>query len=136
MKRLYRSDRDKIIAGICGGISEYFKINILLVRFLFIFFALFGGISIAIYIIIWFFVNKNPLHKKSLNTPMEDVIDVFLFQKNSSSSERKNIILVGIALITLGMVFFIRNTLDFIEYKYVWPIILIVFGIYLILKKN
>jgi len=32
MKRLYRSERDKMISGVCGGIGDYFKIDPTLVR--------------------------------------------------------------------------------------------------------
>ena len=34
-KRLYRSDYDKILGGVCGGIAEYFKIDPIFVRIVF-----------------------------------------------------------------------------------------------------
>ena len=32
MKRLYRSDRDKMLGGVCGGLGDYFKVDPTLVR--------------------------------------------------------------------------------------------------------
>lgn len=63
-KRLYRSDYDKILGGVCGGIAEYFKIDSIFVRIIFfvsIFFSF--GFILLIYILFWIFVRKNPNHK-------------------------------------------------------------------------
>ena len=43
MKKLYRSDSDKMVAGVCGGIAEYFDIDSTLVRLGFAAFSLLGG---------------------------------------------------------------------------------------------
>jgi phage shock protein C len=52
-KRLYRSDADRKIAGVCGGIAEYFEIDSTLVRLGWILFMLAGGSGILAYIIAW-----------------------------------------------------------------------------------
>jgi len=44
-KRLYRSDTDKMIGGVCGGIAEYFTLDPTLVRLGFILFSLFTVFS-------------------------------------------------------------------------------------------
>lgn len=49
-KKLYRSSSNSMIAGVCGGIAEYFNIDPTLVRLLFVL-AIFSGISILVYII-------------------------------------------------------------------------------------
>jgi phage shock protein PspC (stress-responsive transcriptional regulator) len=62
-KRLYRSDYDKLIGGVCGGIAEYFKIDPILVRVIFFIGLFFSfGFFIPIYILFWIFVRKNPNH--------------------------------------------------------------------------
>jgi phage shock protein C len=53
MKRLYRSETDKVIAGVCGGLSEYFNIDPVIIRILFLLIALPGGISILVYFVFW-----------------------------------------------------------------------------------
>ena len=44
MKRLYRSTTDKRIAGVCGGIAEYFDIDPVIPRIIFIILFLPGGL--------------------------------------------------------------------------------------------
>ena len=50
-KRLYRSGRDKMFLGVCGGIGEYFNIDPTLVRLAWIIFTCVGGAGIWAYII-------------------------------------------------------------------------------------
>ena len=52
-KQLYRSETNKMIAGVCGGLAEYFNIDPTIVRLLFVLILLFGGQSILVYIILW-----------------------------------------------------------------------------------
>lgn len=51
-KKIYRSESDKMIAGICGGIAEYFSIDPTLVRVLFAF-VLLSGSGFFLYLILW-----------------------------------------------------------------------------------
>ena len=60
VKKLYRSEDDRWIAGVCGGIGEYFNIDPTLVRVLFILFALAVGGGILIYIILWIVMPAHP----------------------------------------------------------------------------
>lgn len=55
MKRLYRSRKDEKIAGICGGLGEFFNIDPTLIRLLVIFVTIATGIfpMIFTYIIAW-----------------------------------------------------------------------------------
>lgn len=59
-KKLYRSKQDRWLAGVCGGLGEYFGIDPILVRIAFIFFALGYGTGIIVYIILAIFVEENP----------------------------------------------------------------------------
>jgi phage shock protein C len=52
-KQLSRSETNKMIAGVCGGLAEYFNIDPTIVRLLFVLILLFGGQSILVYIILW-----------------------------------------------------------------------------------
>jgi phage shock protein C len=55
--QLVRSERDKVIAGVCGGLAEHFDIDPTLVRVGFIVAALFGP-GILAYIVLWIAVPK------------------------------------------------------------------------------
>ena len=51
MKRLYKSNTDKKIAGVCGGIAEYFNIDSTLVRIGWIFLICAFGTGVIAYIL-------------------------------------------------------------------------------------
>ena len=57
-KRLKRSVKDMMIAGICGGLADYFDIDSTLVRLAFAFTVLFAGTGILAYLIMWIIVPK------------------------------------------------------------------------------
>lgn len=58
-KRLVRS-ADRMIAGVCAGVAEYFGLDTSLVRIATLFLILFGGLSLWVYIILWLVVPKAP----------------------------------------------------------------------------
>ena len=58
-KRLYRSEKDKMIGGVCGGIAEYFTLDPTLVRLGYILLSIFTVFSgILAYLILWIVVPK------------------------------------------------------------------------------
>ncbi len=50
-KRLYRSNTNKMICGVCGGVAEYINIDPTIVRLLWVVFSLAGGAGLLAYII-------------------------------------------------------------------------------------
>lgn len=71
MKKLYRSTTDKKIAGVCGGLAEYFNIDPTIVRVIFVILLLPGGLPGFIpYVILWLVVPIKPITKHN------NVIDV------------------------------------------------------------
>ncbi|MFZ5987774.1 MAG: PspC domain-containing protein [Bacillota bacterium] len=57
-KKLYLSDTDKKIGGVCGGLGEYFGIDTTIVRIIWVLFAFFAGSSILAYFICWFIIPR------------------------------------------------------------------------------
>ena len=55
-KKLYRSETDKMIGGVCGGIAEYFGIDSTIVRLLFALIVISAGTGLVLYIILWIIV--------------------------------------------------------------------------------
>lgn len=51
-KRLYRSEEDRILGGVCGGLAEVYDLDPTLVRLVTII-LIFSGISPLIYVIAW-----------------------------------------------------------------------------------
>jgi phage shock protein C len=55
-RKLYRSQTQRMIAGVCGGLAEYFNVDATLMRVLFIILAVFGGSGLVIYAVMWIIV--------------------------------------------------------------------------------
>jgi len=62
-KRLYRSGKERVLGGICGGIAEYFNVDPTIIRLLWILFVFGFGTGILAYIIAWIIIPRNPNHK-------------------------------------------------------------------------
>ena len=60
MNKLYRSRESSIIAGVCGGMGEYFNIDPVIVRIIFILLLLPYGIGLLIYVFSWITVPLRP----------------------------------------------------------------------------
>ena len=60
-KRLYRQDKDKMIAGICTGLGEYFGIDPVIARILFVISLFMFTMGFWLYIILWIIVPKAPV---------------------------------------------------------------------------
>lgn len=58
-RKLYRSRRNRIIGGVCGGIARYFDVDVTLVRVLFAI-LFFTSVSLWIYIILWIVIPQAP----------------------------------------------------------------------------
>lgn len=61
MNKLYRSKENRIIAGVCGGIGEYFKVDPTLVRLLWLLISVMSmGSGAVAYVIAWIIIPKEP----------------------------------------------------------------------------
>lgn len=78
-KRLYRDLNDKVIGGVCSGLANYFGIDVVVVRVIFVILA-FTGVSILPYIILWIAVPTSAAtvigspRKKLYRDPDEKII--------------------------------------------------------------
>ena len=61
MRRLYRSSTNRKIAGVCGGLAEYFHIDATIIRVVFVILLLPGGFPGLIpYLILWLVMPMRP----------------------------------------------------------------------------
>lgn len=59
-QRLYRSRNEKVLGGVCGGLADYFNIDLTLVRVLTFILIFLGGLSLWVYIILWIAIPLEP----------------------------------------------------------------------------
>jgi phage shock protein C len=59
-RKLYRSKTNRQVAGVCGGLAEYFNLDATLIRVLFVLLAVLGGSGLVLYVAMWIIVPKEP----------------------------------------------------------------------------
>ena len=61
MKRLYRSRKDKVISGVCGGIAEYLEVDPVVVRLVWAILTVISmGMGILAYLVAWVIIPEEP----------------------------------------------------------------------------
>ena len=61
IKRLYRSRKDKVLAGVCGGIAEYLDVDPVVVRLVWAILTLISmGMGLLAYLIAWIIIPEEP----------------------------------------------------------------------------
>ncbi|MDK6029525.1 PspC domain-containing protein [Ignisphaera sp. 4213-co] len=94
VKRFCRSERDKMICGVCGGLGEYFNIDSNIVRIIFIFLAVLAPILILAYIIACLIIPKRS-EKGECEPGAAMQITISDFSKSIP-------MLIGVALVVIG----------------------------------
>lgn len=142
-RKLYLSRYDRKLAGVCGGLAEYFGIDSTLVRLLYVFFTFVGGSGIILYIIAAMIMTEAPNYDYDYNAGPKaaddpngyygDNIDEDGFQdyphgEQHVSYGQSNTF--GIILIVLGVFFLLKNVFSWhwFSFRYIWPLILIGIG--------
>jgi phage shock protein C len=59
-RKLYRSKSNRKLAGVCGGLAQYFNLDATLMRVLFVVLAVLGGSGVVIYVAMWIIVPNEP----------------------------------------------------------------------------
>lgn len=63
---LFRSDRNRVIAGVCGGLGIYFGIDPTVIRVLWVIFSVIGGPGLMIYLVLWLIIPSERSLQKDL----------------------------------------------------------------------
>src|SRR5437660_10313196 len=58
MKKLYRIAEDRKIAGVCGGLGDYFDLDPVFFRLFFLVSLLFGAVGALAYLVLWIMVTE------------------------------------------------------------------------------
>jgi phage shock protein C len=59
-KRLYRSRTERMIAGVCGGLANYFNMDPVWVRVIFLVLLIAAGSTLLVYLLLWLIVPLEP----------------------------------------------------------------------------
>lgn len=136
-KKLYRNMSNKWIGGVCSGLGDYFNIDPVIIRLIFVVLVLLGGGGFLIYLVLLIVV---PSGAKSVSTSKdtkgsEDEPPTY---QNASYTEyeeipkkkmkNKNNFVLGITLIFIGLLIFISKFIPYFGFRDILPIVLVIIG--------
>ena len=127
--RLMRSETDRMIAGVCGGLAAYLGVDPVLVRLAFVILLLASGIGLAIYVILWVVI-PTPARAQPESRLLDETEagDPAAFKTRFSPAAT-----VGVLLILFGA-FFLLSQIGGLP-DTIWPIILIAAGLFYLIRR-
>lgn len=141
-KSLYRSRTNRIIFGVCGGLGEYFDVDPIVFRIIFIALTLGGGFGIILYLALAFLMPKEPIQgqanssgnldiKERANALVSELKDL-----GSEQSNKKNFI--AIAIIFFGALLLLDELLpeNVFNWNIFWALIIIFLGAMLLKRQK
>ncbi|HHY81348.1 MAG TPA: PspC domain-containing protein [Clostridiales bacterium] len=137
-KKLYRSARQCVIAGVCGGIAEYLNVDVTIVRLIWVLSLFLGGAGVPVYIIAAIIIPKD---ENQSGTIVVDENGNETFVPDESSNMKNNtLLLAGIAMIVIGGMVLVNEFFPFREILrqlrgYFLPAILIIAGFLIIFSS-
>ena len=137
-KKLYRNNQTGIIAGVCAGLGEYFDIDPVIIRILWLLMFFSFGIGLLVYIIAWIIVPT----KEKLSSQSEENSTEFTYEQDGNKKSKKARLIVGVILLIMGIFLLINQHWYFIGIEKIFhiatnfliPAILIGIGINLLIK--
>lgn len=147
MKRLYRSRKNRMLGGVCGGIAEYFEIDPVIIRLVAVALFFVGGSAVLAYIIALIIIPYEPLEVSgaaaATATNLSAPAGTASAPAERSSASEAIPLFLGVLLIVIGGLFLLDNLPFFSPFyhevrhyvrHFFWPSILIVFGVFLIAR--
>lgn len=149
--KLTRSQTDQMIGGVCGGLGQYLGIDSTFVRLFFVLLAFAGnGIGVLVYMLLWIIL---PVEGQRRSTSFEENVRVgseeVATRARHMGDDLRNMVqnphpqatlIIGASLIILGVVYLIDNLhlpwLQWLNFDIVWPLLLVLGGIALILRRG
>ena len=152
-KKLQRSRKKKVFAGIAGGLSEYLDIDPVIIRVVFVLVTIFHGFGLIIYIIMWIVIPEEPFDmsftEKGTNfsassgnsfSDGSNVGSQSIFEEAAKAAEQANKggsssngrVIVGAILILIGLIFLSEKFFPFLDFEFVFAVGIIVLGISLL----
>jgi phage shock protein PspC (stress-responsive transcriptional regulator) len=142
-KKLQRNQQDKMIAGVCSGLADYFDVDVTWVRIAFVVAVMAGASGLLAYLVLWIAVPRKSYvpdygqftANYKVNDPANPInpIPGIPYSKPKKKDNGNGRLIAGSIFILFGS-FFLLNEFnlipDWVEFHNLWPLILIGMGIY------
>lgn len=133
MKRLYRSRKERILGGVCGGIAEYLETDPTIVRLIAVLLILLAGSAIVAYLIAWIVVPEKP-KEEEVEFPKEG-------GNNQVEEKKNNRQILAWILLVIGILW-LSQTFSHFWFRFIphpgqilFPLLLIVGSVVILLKR-
>jgi len=133
-KKLYRSARQNVLAGVCGGIAEYFDIDVTLVRLGWVVLFFLQGIGILLYIIAAIIIPRQPGYSDGSAEPGVNGQEGNSSYRGEVPGRSNAVLVIGLVMIGFGGLMLLNRIFPgwniLRELKILgWPLILILIGV-------
>ena len=154
-KKLYRSKTNRIIAGIGGGLGQYFSIDPVLIRLIFVLLVIAGGSGILLYIIAWIIIPEEGAEEccskeevkdnvKKAAKEMKDKAETFASEVRKAVHDKKwqehdhhgSRMGCGLLILAIGAILLVDNVMHIDIWSNFWPLVLIIIGLALIIRTG
>jgi len=160
VKRLHRSNKDRILAGVCGGLGEYFEIDPIIIRLIFVLLSLGHGAGVLVYLLFVLVVPKEGAKETSsehlaqqIKTSAEELKEEVKDLAQEMGEKAKDLAqeakggknwhhggrnFIGIILVFVGLITLINVVLPFhwLRWDIFWSSMIVLLGLYLIFFKK
>jgi phage shock protein C len=139
--RLMRSEKEKLFAGVCGGLGIYLGVDPVLVRLAFVLLTFTGGVGVLLYFVLMIIMPSESDVDRSQGNVVEKSLDemgnpIHAGGNHARQHPRGPVIAAGL-LIVLGLYLLSgRFGIPFLGSPVVWALVLIGVGIYLIVQRR
>ncbi len=143
MKKLYKSRKNKMLAGVCGGIAEYFDVDSVLIRLIAVLFFFTGGATLIAYIVGMIVMPYPPYEGTGGSEAAQGQDAAPASFAQSENHAHAGSVIIGVLLILFGVHYLFRNIPFFHPYywwfwdvgwRFFWPSVLIAVGLLVILR--
>ncbi len=135
--KLTRSEADRMIAGVCGGLAAYLNIDPVLVRLAFVILLFASGIGFPIYLILWVIMPSEVGADKLGADVIHDNIEEMSKTVSDGMSRIGRPNTVGIVLVLLG-IYFLFGQFGWGGWlsAIFWPLLIIGAGVYMLFRRG
>ena len=137
--RLMRSESDRVIAGVCGGIAAYLGVDPVLVRLAFVLLIPAGGVGVPLYLILMIIMPSESdvdlPHAAAVEKNLENLGETVSSGVERARQHPQGPLYAAILLIGMGVYFLFEN-LGWINGSIFWPLALILLGVFLLVRRQ
>ena len=126
MKKLYRSQKESMISGVCGGLGQYFGVDPTVVRIFFVLLAFYHMLGVWVYLVMALLLPKAP-------AGYEENLEYTVPGDRTQTTK-----VIGGGLVLVGLLALISSFdlrwFSWLRFDNLWPLLLVVFGVVMLVR--